>query len=64
METRFFVMNLWDRDEDGYAKMVCQTDIETEAMDRAKEEGSRAYQRERADEQCHEKPISPPVELV
>jgi len=59
----FFVMDLWNRDKMGYATLVCQKRTAEAAIDVAKEEGYRAYQRETVRGRYHEIPISPPVEL-
>ena len=60
---QFFVMNLLDRDEMGYATLVCQKRTAEAAIEIAKEEGYRAYQRVKENKRYHELPISPPVEL-
>jgi len=62
-QEKFFVMNLWDRDEMGYAALVCQKRTAEAAIDKAGKDGCRAYQREKVRGRYHEIPISPPVEL-
>ncbi|MBU1067147.1 hypothetical protein KKE60_05140 [Patescibacteria group bacterium] len=61
---QFFVMDLWNRDDGGYATLVCQKRTAEAAIEAASGDGLRAYQRETVRGRYHEIPISPPVELV